>query len=237
MGGISQDALAAAVADWPFPQVRILHPSPATRDSIPDTWWVVAESNDPEERKRAALALWNHDFLALIPRYTDALRAALVDVRVAQHEFLDAPSLDYVLRTDEGELRVWTGEDPRTFGDTEPPLFAAVPGAVATFLRQVHAGFAMFDGETSGLAARSAMTTLAARWGRPDTNEILDWFESETFPGTQRLLFLTGDGDDTALFVSPDLPAETAVTYYEPDFELKSFGEALDAFFNRPLDY
>jgi len=32
------------------------------------------------------------------------------------------------------------------------------------------------------------------------------------------------------------LPAGTAVTYFEPDFELKQFGESLDLFMTMPLE-
>jgi hypothetical protein len=237
MAGIDEETLIAAVAGWQFKEVRILQPGSTTRQLIPESWWPVAESTDPEERKRAALALWNDDFLALIPRYAEALRSNLIDVRVARHDFLTTPSLDYVLRTDEGELRVWSGKDPRSFGDSEPPLFHAVPAPVQAFLRKVHAGYATSDGETLGLVAPSGMVTLAARWFQPpESNEIIEWFEDIPFPGTQRLLFLTGDGDDTALYVSPDLPAGQAITYYEPDFEIAPFGEALDDFITRPLD-
>ncbi|BBZ55024.1 hypothetical protein [Mycolicibacterium phocaicum] len=237
MAGIDEETLIAAVADWQLNEVRILEPGATTRQLIPEAWWPVAESTDPDERKHAALDLWNEDFLALIPHYAHALQTALVDVRVAKHKYYSAPSLDYVLRTDEGELRVWAGDDPRTFGDIDPPLFDAVPAPVQTFLRQVHAGYATSDGETHGLVAPSGMVTLAARWFQAsDTNEIIEWFEDVPFPGTQRLLFLTGNGDDIALYVSPDLPPGQAITYYEPDFEIAPFGEALDDFITRPLD-
>lgn len=126
MAGIDEETLIAAVADWQLNEVRILEPGATTRQLIPEAWWPVAESTDPDERKHAALDLWNEDFLALIPHYAHALQTALVDVRVAKHKYYSAPSLDYVLRTDEGELRVWAGDDPRTFGDIDPPLFDAV---------------------------------------------------------------------------------------------------------------
>lgn len=118
-----------------------------------------------------------------------------------------------------------------------PPFFATLPTPVQTFLRQVHAGYATFDGESNGLVSPSGMVTLAARWFQPpDTNEIIEWFEDVPFPGTQRLIFLTGVNDETALYVSPDLPAGQAITYYEPDFEIAPFGEALDDFLTGPLD-
>jgi len=236
MAEIDQQALTAAVDDWLVKDVTILEPSSQTRAIIPENWWPVAESTDPEERKHAALALWNADFLALIPRYAHALQTSLVDVRVARHGHLTTASLDYVLRTDEGGLCVWAGEDPRTFDNAEPPFFAALPTPVQTFLRQVHSGYTTFDDETYGLATPANMTTLAARWGDPDTNEIIEWFEDVPFPGTQRLIFLTGVNDETALYVSPDLPAGQAITYYEPDFEIAPFGEALDDFLTGPLD-
>ena len=166
---IDEATLQDAVSAWTSTDVRILAPGPETRALIPAAWWPVAESSDPEERKQAARALWNEDFLALIPRYAEALRTALVDVRVARHDVLfSRPTLDYVLRDDEDELFVWAAEDPRLFGDSEePPLFEAVPEPVARFLREVHAGYTAYDGEAAGLASPvSRMNTLAAQWYR-----------------------------------------------------------------------
>ena len=44
---------------------------------------------------------------------------------------------------------------------------------------------------------------------------------------TARLQILGSGGYDAFLFTSPDLPAGT---YYEPDFEVAPFGDALDEF-------
>lgn len=184
MAGIDQAALAAAVAGWGNATVEILVPSPQTRAVVPEAWWSIAESVDPEERKDIALALWNSEFLALVPRFSEALRSALLDVRVAQHSWQSAPSLDYVLRAWDGEPKVWMGEDPRTFGPSEP-------------------------------------------W---DTSTY-------PFPGSQRLLLVTEYVGHPYLLTSAELPPGTAVTYFEPDFEVTPFGEALDEFLNKPLGY
>jgi hypothetical protein len=65
-------------------------------------------------------------------------------------------------------------------------------------------------------------------------NEIEEWDEDYPFPGSQRLLLVTGNGTPH-LFTSPDLPVGTAVTYFEPEYEMRPFGEALDIFMNMPL--
>lgn len=233
MSGIDEAALRGA-ANWESKPISILEPGPNTRALIPQAWWPVAESADPQERVRAALALWTADFLELIPRYAAVLNSSLVDVRVAKHTWLDTPSLDYVVRCFDGQLLVWVGEDPRTIGDEMPPLFDSVPPVVQTFLRDVHAGYTIYDGESCGVTSPSAMKTLAAYWGRPDRNEIEEWDEDYPFPGSQRLLLVTGSGT-SHLFTSPDLPAGTAVTYFEPEYEIVPFGQALDIFMNMPL--
>src|SRR5689334_23439807 len=97
MSGIDEAALMAA-ANWESEPIRILEPGEHTRTLIPEAWWPVAESADPHNRAHAALALWNTDFLELIPRYADVLHNSLVDVRVAKHTWLDAQSLDYVVQ-------------------------------------------------------------------------------------------------------------------------------------------
>jgi hypothetical protein len=65
----------------------------------------------------------------------------------------------------------------------------------------------------------------------------VEWYE-DTYdpPAFRRLLRVTGRGPHADLLVSPDLPAGTAVTYFEPDFELKQFGESLDLFMTMPLE-
>lgn len=239
MAGIDQAALAAAVAEWGNATVEILAPSPQTRAVIPEAWWSIAESVDPEERKDVALALWNSEFLALVPRFSEALRSALLDVRVAQHSWQSAPTLDYVLRAWDGEPKVWMGEDPRTFGPSEPPMFDSLPDPARTFLRQVHAGFTTLNGKSCGLMPPADMQTLADSWGQPDESDIAECWDTSTyqFPGTQRLLLITEYVGHPYLFTSPELPPGTAVTYFEPDFEVTPFGAALDEFLNKPLGY
>jgi len=239
MAGIDQAALAEAVAGWGNATVEILAPSPQTRSSIPEGWWPVAESPDPEERKRVALSLWNAEFLDLVPQYGEALLSALLDVRVAQHSWQVTPTLDYVVRAWDGEPKVWMGEDPRTFGSSEPPMFDSLPDPAQTFLRRVHAGFTTLDGKSCGLMPPTDMRTLADSWGQPDEVDVSECWDSSTFPfpGTQRLLLITEYGGHPYLFTSPDLPAGTAVTYFEPDFEVTPFGDALDDFLNKPLGY
>src|SRR5689334_3234689 len=73
MSGIDEAALMAA-ANWESEPIRILEPGEHTRTLIPEAWWPVAESADPHNRAHAALALWNTDFLELIPRYADVLQ-------------------------------------------------------------------------------------------------------------------------------------------------------------------
>ncbi len=239
MAGIDQAALTAAVAEWGNATVEILAPSPQTRTVVPETWWPVVESLDPEERKDVALALWNSEFLDLVPRFDEALRSALLDVRVAQHSWQGTPTLDYVVRARDGRPKVWMGEDARTFGHSEPPMFDSLPGPARTFLRQVHAGFTTLNGKSCGLMPPADMQTLADSWGHPDDSDVAECWDASTypFPGTQRLLLITEYGGHPYLFTSPDLPAGTAVTYFEPDFEVTSFGEALDDFLNKPLGY
>jgi len=65
---------------------------------------------------------------------------------------------------------------------------------------------------------------------RPASTSVFSSRNDYEFPGTRRMLFVTAGGYDAFLFTSPDLPAGTAITYYEPDFEVAPFGDALDEF-------
>ena len=236
MAGFDHDALAAAMP-WETDSFTILEPGARTRAAIPQAWWPIAESSDPEDRRQTAAALWNDEFLALIPRFAQSLRDDLLDVRVVKHPWIDAPSLDYVLAASGGEgYGVWMGEDPATFGDHDPPLFDSLPRPVQTFLRRVHAGFTTWDRESCGLTPPSVMNTLAAQWGDPEDSSRIEWYESEPEPPElRRLLRVTGRGPHGDLLTSPDLPAGSAITYFEPDFEMKPFGESLDLFMTMPL--
>ena len=229
------DEAALNASDWHSHVITVLRPGPETRALIPQPWWPIADSTDLEERRLTALALWNREFLNLIPRFAEALAHALVDVRVAKHNKFSAPSLDYALRDGNDELVGWAGQDPRTFGDQLPPLFDSVPQPVQSFLREVHAGFTTYDSLSCGVRAPRHMETLADMLGMPDDNEMLEWeVEDYDFPGTQRLLVVSSN-DSLELLTSPDLPAGSAVTYFEPDYEIRQFGPALDTFMRMPL--
>ena len=138
MAGLDQKALAAAMP-WETDPFSILKPGEATRAEIPEAWFPIAESADPAGRTSSALALWNNEFLAMVPGFARALRNDLIDVRVTRHQWIDAPSLDYVVAAADG-YAVWMGESPSTFGDRVPPLFDSLPAAAQVFLRHVHAG-------------------------------------------------------------------------------------------------
>lgn len=167
MAGMDHDALAAAMP-WETDPFTILEPGDETRALIPQVWWPVAESADPEERKRAALALWNDNFLELVPRFAQALRNDLVDVRVVKHPWIGTPSLDYVVAGIEaGHYAVWMGENPATFGDQDPPLFESLPLPVRAFLREVHAGFTTWDRESCGLNTAGVDEDARRAVGRP----------------------------------------------------------------------
>lgn len=234
MAGINHEALAAAMP-WETDSFTILEPGDETRAAIPAAWWPVAESTDPDERKLNAMAAWNDDFLAMVPRFAQSLRAGLIDVRVVKHPWIDRPSLDYIVAGADG-YAVWMGEDP-TARPQAPPSFDSLPDPAQVFLRRVHAGFTTWDRESCGLAPPSLMRTLADHWGDPDDQSSIDWYETASPPPRMdRLLRITGRGPHADLLTSRDLPPGSAVTYFEPDFELTSFGDALDAFMTMPLE-
>ena len=235
---MDRDELAGALTGWADTPFEILEPGPATRAVIPQAWWPVAESSDPQERIAAALSLWNTDFLDLIPRFAAALHTDLVDVRVVKHSWVEAPTLDYVMRSEVDGYATWMGESPAGF--VEPPLFDSLPQPVQVFLRTVHAGFTTWDGESCGLTAPRDMKTYAAYLDAAEDG-VPGWFDSEwdheiPLPDSRRFLRVTGRETYSDLLTSPDLPLGAAVTYYEPDLELTTFGEALEEFLMIPLE-
>ncbi|MBY6388949.1 hypothetical protein HG717_34340 [Rhodococcus erythropolis] len=69
----------------------------------------------------------------------------------------------------------------------------------------------------------------------PTDPRLIQWHETRVPPPQiRRLLRVTGRGPHADLLTSPDLPPGAAITYFDPDYELTTFGEALDLFMTMP---
>ncbi|WP_280334623.1 hypothetical protein [Nocardia wallacei] len=197
---------------------------------LPAPWRPIAVSALPQQRCMAALALWNRPFLDLVPRFAAALRDQLADVRVCKLD--DVWVLLYVLAPGVGEpYALWAGWDPATFGETEPPLWDALPAPVREFLRTVHAGFSRPDRPGAcGLLAPRYLDTFGAYIGEP---EGLPWWEEawgggEDFIPENRLVPITDDGGTLFRCISPDAPGKMVILY-EGDIDPRAdFGPELD---------
>ncbi|MEU9806868.1 hypothetical protein [Mycobacterium sp. NPDC050853] len=196
----------------------------------------VAASADPAERVQLALARWNPDFLEMIPGFADVLRTRLRDVQVCYwHE--EGPALLYFVEAADGDIVVWVGWDPRTFTGPTPPLWQTLPMPAREFLRDVHPGFTILDGESFGLAQPSYMSSFAgwAGWAGCATG-IPDWDRPEVIASTD-MLWLTGNGGDSALCTSPDLEVGQVAVLFENDIDISEFGTELDQLMLRPLRF
>ncbi|GAB08721.1 hypothetical protein GOARA_019_00030 [Gordonia araii NBRC 100433] len=198
---------------------------------LPESWEVVAASGDPEERKQAAFAQWNADFLGQLPRFAAAKEEALIDVRVIDVPDDDHPWMMYAFECIGGDLGVWTGFSPTTFGDNDPPFFDALPPSVQTFLRTVHAGFAAEDSESFGLTPPQYMMTFA-EWmdfpeGIPDWENLFTW-DCCDIVDSRRLVRVTGIPSDVDLFVSPDLEVGQAIRNNGVELTLGRLFDELD---------
>ncbi|MFG1791187.1 hypothetical protein [Nocardia sp. NPDC049149] len=194
-------------------------------------WRAIAASPDPSERARLAMSLWNSDFLALVPRFAATLRTRLRDVRVCNWD-LEGAALLYFVEDANGDILVWVGWEPRLSVEPRPPFWATLPAAARQFLSEVHAGFTMLDGESFGLAQPSYMSTFAAWAGWPA--DIPDWDRDDVIASTS-LLWLTGNGGDTALCTSPNLAVGEAAVLIEGDFSISELGPELDSLMLSPL--
>lgn len=201
-----------------------------TAGVVPEIWHPIVSSPDPVTRIARALARWNEDFVAMVPKFAAYLRANLVDVRVCVVG--GDPTLVYVVRRPDGEYTSWLGWDPRSFGEP-PPFWDRFPCAVQTFLTSVHAGFAGPEGDAYGLSRPRWMTTLAARAGEPDGLE--DW-DCDAEIASTRLLVVTTNGTTLLYCVSPDLPVGQIAMVYEGDIDPQDFGSRLDQLMVGRLD-
>ncbi|MEU7633751.1 hypothetical protein AB0C34_27870 [Nocardia sp. NPDC049220] len=181
-------------------------------------------AGDREERVRLALRRWNSDFLDLVPKFASELHARLRDVHVCRWH-AEGQALLYFVEDADGNTVVWVGWDPHTFTEPTPPFWETLPPAVHRFLTDVHPGFTMLDGESYGLAQPSYMSTFAtwAGW----LGAIPDWNREDVI-GSTSMLWLTGNGFDTALCSSPELAVGEVAVLFEDQFDVSELGKELD---------
>ncbi|MFE3192606.1 hypothetical protein ACFXHA_26605 [Nocardia sp. NPDC059240] len=191
---------------------------------VPVRWRATVEAIDPQERCRAALSLWNSEFLELVPTFAENFRSELAEVRIGRVE--NQWVLIYAAEhyDDERYVACWIGWDPTTFGDRRPPLWDAIPEPVQRFLREVHAGFTAPDWRSFGPVQPRRMLTFAARSGYPDG--IPGW---NAAVDSTRLLPLAATYSGLLACVSPDLPPGQAVLIYQGDLDpSRDVGQVLD---------
>lgn len=238
MSGIDRDQLDAAFDLYGGGDFTILDADSTALPKLPVQWRGVVGASSAEERRRAALASWNDEFLGLLPRFADALHTRLLDVRAISSPAEDQPMLVYILSGAADPYALWIGWSPTSSGSDDPPFFEALPAPAQTFLRDVHAGFSAPDAESCGLTPPSDMTTMA-QWAEcPDG--IPDWdgygWEDCAPIDSRRLLRVTGYGADYSLCVSPDLPAGQALAYSDGELHVRPFAAELDRIMSLPVE-
>ncbi|QCB94772.1 hypothetical protein [Cellulomonas shaoxiangyii] len=219
MAGLSGTEVAATLPGW---ATTLVEPGSADAVRLPGQWRAVLEDDDPARRRDAARTLWNPDLLALLPRFADALTTRVVDVRTCLVD--DLPALVYVASADDGSHVSWIGFDPRS-SPAAPPLWDSAPAPLRRFVRDVHAGFTSYTGESFGVVRPVDMATLADLADEPDG--IPGWEEGADISST-RLLRFTRDSGALHYCASPDLPPGQIALVYEGDVEGVDAGPELD---------
>lgn len=205
--------------DW---GLTFVEPEAEELARLPERWRPIAVSSRPQERREAALALWNQDFLDLVPRFAQELRTHVVDVRAYLAD--GRPVLVYLVESDEGTPVSWVGFDPGTFSGP-PPFWDSFPEPLRVFLHDVHAGFISGGDAGFGPLPPAHMRTLAEIAGQPDG--IPGWDEEAGIAST-RLVLVASDGGLLRLCLSPDLAPDQVALVYEGDVDLQDFGVELD---------
>lgn len=213
---MDEDGISATLHNW-----SLLFAGPENPSLVPEEWGPIVQSEDPQERCRAALSLWNDSCLDLLPRFADALRNRLTDVRVG---FTDGcPVLVYAFRAGDGALVTWVGYHPSTF--SEPRFWESFPQPLQEFLRTVHAGFTSGSRTSFGVARPVLMQTLAELADFPDG--IPGWDDAADISST-RLLQICSDGGILYYCVSPDIERGSIALVYEGDIDPRYLGPELD---------
>lgn len=201
----------------------VVEPGSPEVDQVPTAWRAIASSPNAATRASTALSLWNTDFLALLPRFADAFRERLEDVRVCR--LRDEWVLHYIARGSEEPHVTWIGWEPDP--SATAPFFDAIPAPAREFLTSVHAGFTAPDCESHGLMRPKWMETFA-QWAEFDTETIEEWDEEWNVSVT-RMTRVTTNGSLLSYCVSPDTQPGRIVLVYEGDVDDDpDFGEELD---------
>ncbi|MGI5129191.1 hypothetical protein ACQEVB_20465 [Pseudonocardia sp. CA-107938] len=187
----ASDELTAAFAGTP-----VIVPDRTPAD-LPPAWQPITAAAAPAERTAAALALWNADLCAALPRFSAQLRDRLVDVRLCVVH--DRTALAYLTRTDADEPIAWTGYLPAGAAVRQAAFPDTLPAPATEFLRSVHGGFTAPDGESYGPIDPRHMSTFA-RWRGADGP--LDGVDEDA----TRLMVVATDGGALHYCTSPDLP-------------------------------
>ncbi len=197
-------------------EVEVLDVESSEPAQMPSQWRPILRSPDSTERRKAALALWNQDFVTIIPQFMTLLNRNLLDVRAAL--LYGECTLLYVNQLRGEPYSVWVGRNPHTFG-TFPPLWDSILEPLQTFLHEVHPGF-------GGLLPPAAMSTMAEYLDDSGPLECLDGEEECADIDMTNLLIIA----ETCGFylASPDLPSRTIAFEREGWFTVEDPGPALD---------
>lgn len=215
-----------ALTNWE-PQIVEPGDDPA---GLPEGWVPIALADDPQQRVEAALRLWPDEILALLPRFAEALRTKLEDVRACRSD--DGPALVYVVERDSGIAVTWVGFEPRD-PEPEPPFWADFAPELRRFLTTVHGGFVSRDHMEFGPTRPAWMQTLAERADLPEG--IPDWDAHQEIPST-RLLVISQQGMQLLYCLCPDLGPDRIVLLYEGDIDPQPLWPSLDDLLMERLD-
>jgi hypothetical protein len=216
---IERDEIASTLSRW---SLTFVEPDSGEASLIPEPWQPIVRSPDRQTRQQTALALWNREFLDLVPRFAAALATRFVDVRACLTD--DCPVLVYVAQADSGGHVSWVGYDPGTFG-APPPFWDSFPGSLQAFLREVHAGFVSGSRTSFGPLRPRDMDTLA---NLGDFPEGIPGWEDDADISSTRLLRITTDGGLLNYCVSPDLAPGQVALVYEGDIDPQDLGSEVD---------
>ncbi|MFF0154008.1 hypothetical protein [Micromonospora sp. NPDC005203] len=219
MAQLDPPDMAGTLPGW---AATIVAANSAEFAELPERWQPIASAVGAEQRRPAALALWNADLTAMLPQLVTALDTHLVDVRACatDHGFV----LAYLVTDDSGRHTCWVGRDPRGFA-APPRFWDSFPPWLQRFLREVHAGFTSPDHESFGVMAPSDMQTLAERADFPEG--IPGWEDGDDISST-RLLVITKDSGNLHYCLSPDLDLGQVALVYEGDIDPLDLAPELD---------
>ncbi|WP_406281626.1 hypothetical protein OH799_17345 [Nocardia sp. NBC_00881] len=228
---MENDEFANLIADRAIGSTTLVEPGSSVVERVPPAWRPIASSPHAHIRCELALALWNLDFLLVVPRFAAAFQRDVVDVRVGllRGDWV----LYYAIRRRYRPFLLRIGWHPETFGAHNPPHWGCIPEPLQFFLNTIHTGFTAPDGSYGPLRPRD----MEVYEDIPECDYRVRNWDAEADVPSDRVMLLAKASGIFNCCVSPDFPSGTMGREADGNIShAEEFGLCFDEFLSTGFD-